>query len=170
MAIPNLGKASDVVIMASPSGAGRLRVESLSLVICAPEPRNGFLGLDLPLGDFIRVGNSTIRADEDFTEISALPNGYAAHLPLPESLRLVYTGDPALIRVRLRTSRASAGIGVLNQDGSEFLDRKALVPDGHPRTVYLGVNNIADASAIIVYGGPGPAPTRVQIESITLSL
>lgn len=169
LAIPHLGNASDVVFMGSSSGTGRVRIENISLIFYSTLPRNGFLNLEVPLSDFTMAGGDGVKSDAATIEIATTPGAYSAHLPLPESLRLVYSGEPALISVRLR-ARGAAGIGVLNQDESDFLDRKPLTPDERMRTIYLGLDNISDASKLVVYGGPPPLGSRVQIEKVSITL
>jgi hypothetical protein len=170
LGIPHLGNSSDIVFMGSSSGAGRVRVEALSLVLYSTIPRNGLLSVDLPLSDFTTVGAGNVRSGRATVDVPPVAGAYGAQLALPSGLRLVYPGDPALITIRLRTIRGAAGIGVLNQDGSAFLDMQALSQSDKMQMVYLGVDNLAEASSIVVYGGSEPLPARVQIESVAISL
>jgi hypothetical protein len=147
-----------------------VRIESLSLVFYSPAPRDGSYGLELSPADFVKAGSAQLRMERGALDVTVTPRTYSAQLELPGGLRLVHSGNPALIAVRLKTSRASAGIGVLNQDGSAFIDRKALLPDDHVRTVYLGVDNISDASCLVIYGGDEPVPARIQVESVSIAL
>jgi hypothetical protein len=168
LSVPLLGDSSAFVVMGSGRGTGRVRIASLSVLIDATS-RPNILDMEVPIGDFTSLKGERPARGPVAIDTPAAAWAFGAVLSLPARLR-AYGHHPALVRIRLKSLRNDVGIGILNQDGSEFLDRKELPFSPHTRTVYLGVDNVADASSLVVYTDAKSQPGRLQIEDVTVSL
>jgi glycosyltransferase involved in cell wall biosynthesis len=99
---------------------------------------------------------------------SPMPWAYAASVAIPSADALVPDRHAAVLRVRARTSNASAGVGVLDAAGEHFIDRTCLEPSEAPSDVLLRIPNLADAARFIVQSWAAPESATVHIARIDL--
>ncbi len=83
-------------------------------------------------------------------ETSPTPWFYAAVFPIPDGIRQLHGGDPAVIRVNLDVSGNPLGVGVLNAHRTSFLSRVAVRPSPAVSEVMLSVPKLAEASEIVI--------------------
>lgn len=91
---------------------------------------------------------------------------YAAAIPLvlPTTLNV-----QIWVRVRARILRGEGGFGVLSRDGTTFQDRGFLKTSEDSRTLFLKVENAADANSLIVQNsGADGLRAEILLEEVTV--
>ena len=103
--------------------------------------------------------------DDFLAEVNtpAHPWAYGARFPLQEP----NLEGPLLVRVRAFVQRGPVGIGILNQDGSDFLSRVPVLTSGDA-TVMLSVPNPRQIGDLVIESWDRGKPGELRVETITV--
>ncbi len=98
---------------------------------------------------------------------STVPWEYAAVISVLPVSQVPFDAQRSL-RVRVQVDEAPVGIGLLNADGSAFLQSRQLMPKLDPETIWLAIDDPAQAGALVVHAWDEPRAGRVRIDEISV--
>jgi hypothetical protein len=75
-------------------------------------------------------------------------------------------GARTSIRLRVHVERAPIGIGLLNADQSDFLERRRVAPATELQTVFLPIADLKAAGPVVIHTWDAPESARVRLEDV----
>jgi hypothetical protein len=99
-----------------------------------------------------------------------LPWQYAAILPMPADVPPGLAPRACVIRVRLRVHKGSAGVGVLDEDRTDFLARQSVLASDGLIDVFLRVRRFDSATDLVFQTWDRAEVGLIQIDQIELYL
>jgi len=132
--------------------------------------------LDVPLEELKLAAGKTLvsaaRADDEgvMLKTEPLPWQYAALLPLAAAQWAVDKSRAAVVRVRLRLHSGSVGVGVLNEERTEFVARQQLQPTAEAVDVTLPVHRLDAVSDLVFQNWDQPIAGLIEIKRVEVLL
>jgi hypothetical protein len=77
-------------------------------------------------------------------------------------------GAPMWLKLKIQVRDALAGIGLLNTDGSKFLETRLLTPSERADWIYLPIEDRSTAGGIALYSWDKGAPARIEVSEVSL--
>lgn len=146
--------------------------ESASHAVGAPDPATLASGtkMELDLADFAASSGTIAWAGDGGIEVAtaATPWAYAAVLPLPTRALSADGARRGYVRIRVEVEGGPIGFGVVNQDKTQFLDRRALIDSNGVVDVFLTILRISHAADVIVQTWERAASGTARIQSVSL--
>jgi glycosyltransferase involved in cell wall biosynthesis len=125
--------------------------------------------ITLPLAEFASCNATSLAVGRGVRVVTnPVPWAYAASLSLSPGAASSREHQAALLRIRVRTSGADAGVGVVDAAGTAFIDRRSLEPSAESSEVLLRIPVLADAGQFIVQSWAAPRSATVEIETLDL--
>jgi glycosyltransferase involved in cell wall biosynthesis len=128
--------------------------------------------IELNLADFAANAGMIAAIENGGVEVAtvATPWAYAAVLPLPGSALADERWRRGYVRIRVEVKGGPVGFGVLNQDKTQFLDRRAVIASKGAVDLFLMVPKLSDAGDVVIQTWDRAMSGTARIESIRLIL
>jgi glycosyltransferase involved in cell wall biosynthesis len=126
--------------------------------------------IELNLAEFAPGAGTIAPAEDGAVRITtaATPWAYAAVLALPAAARAAHGGAPGFLRIHVSVSDGPVGFGVMNRNGTTFLDRRFVTASRHAIDLFLTVPAVLDAGDIVVQTWDRATSGTARIEHISL--
>jgi glycosyltransferase involved in cell wall biosynthesis len=136
----------------------------------APAALDAGSSMELNLGEFALNTGTIAPAGDGAVRITtaATPWAYAAVLAFPAAARAAHGRAPGFLRIHVSVSDGPVGFGVMNRNGTTFLDRRFVTASCHAIDLFLTVPAVLDAGDIVVQTWDRATSGAARIERISL--
>ena len=77
-------------------------------------------------------------------------------------------GVPVWLRMKLRASKALAGVGLLNTAGSVFLEKRLVAPTPAAEYLYFPIEDRAQTGGIAIYTYDKAVPADIEVSEVSV--
>jgi hypothetical protein len=135
-----------------------------------PPPLEAGTTITLDLAGFAPHAGTTRPWAEGGIEVetAATPWAYAAALALPPEAAARRPAGRAYVSLRVEVERGLVGFGVLNAEGTQFLDRRGVGPSATVTEVFLAISSLSPGCAVVVQTWDRAVSAVARIESARL--